>query len=108
MEFVPLLAMGALVGKFIDFLKYLRARDWNGASTILIAWAAGLGATFLVASTSFAAGVDIGAGKMLADLTAPDKAFFGMMASSIFGFAYDVKKSLDNTDSAKTPTLLPE
>lgn len=104
MTIAPLLLLGALIYKFIDFLKYVTNKDWNAAGTQAIAWLAGVAGVFLFASTTFARTNEIG-GMSFAALGVGDKVFIGLMATSIFSAAYDFKKSFDNNDSAKTPSL---
>jgi uncharacterized membrane protein len=103
--FVPVLVLGSLVGKFVDFLKYLSKRDWNGVVTQLIAWAAGVGGVLLMAQTQFADGVDIG-GTKLSALNTPSQILLGLMATSLLSVVYDVKKAVDSQDSAKMPKLI--
>lgn len=104
MEVWPTVMLGALVWKFVDFLKYLRAADWNGVGTQIVAWVAGVGAVFLVAQTEFAHGIDVG-GRALSVLPGWDLLVLGLMATSLLSAAYDVKKSIDNSDSAAVPPL---
>lgn len=105
MEFAPLVALGSLVFKFVDFLKFVRVGDWNAVGTQVIAWLAGILAVFLAAASTFAGKINVG-GTILTNFTVADKIFFGLMATSIFSVVYDFKKSFDSTDSAKTPPLL--
>lgn len=104
MTIAPLVLLGALIYKFIDFLKYVMAKDWNAAGTQAVAWIAGVGGMFLFVNTTFAESHEIG-GIVFARLSAGDTIFLGLMATSIFSAVYDIKKSIDNTDSAVTPSL---
>jgi hypothetical protein len=105
MEIVPTVALAALVWKFVDFLKYLFARDWNGVVTQIIAWAAGLGAVWLAAATRFGASISIG-DMSLAGLNGSEKVFIGLLVTSIASSVYDFKKARDNSDSATVPPLI--
>lgn len=104
-EFVPALALAALVIKGIDFLRYLKARDVNGAGTQLIVWAAGVGFLLLAAQTQFAATIPIG-DLNLAQLGVWDIVFAGLSLGSTASMVKDIGyKALDNQNTAKIPTL---
>ena len=105
MQFGALTALGTLVFTFVNFLKYLRARNGSAVLTQLIAWAAGIAGIVLVAHTQFA--TDIVFGKhTLASLDISSQLFLGLIATSILSTVNEVKKAIDNGDSAKTPNLL--
>ena len=106
MEFVPIVAMAALILKVIDFLRYTVAADINGAGTQLIVWVAGIATTFLVAHTEWADGVEVG-GVALAKLGFWSLVFVGLSTSSVAAAGKDLLKSLDNANSSKIPTLFP-
>lgn len=104
-EFVPALALAALVLKVINLFQYLKARDVNGVGTQLSVWVAGVGALLLVAQTQFAAEIPIGE-LTLAQLGVWDVIFAGLSLGSTASVVYDVGyKALDNHNSAKVPTL---
>lgn len=102
-EFVPLAAFALLVVGVINFLKYLKAKDWNGVFTNLISWVAGIFAVVLVAKSNFT--IDVG-GTDLADLNFASQVFVGMTVASTGSYFVDVKKALDDKDSAKVPPLI--
>ena len=106
MPFVPIAMMVALVFAFVDFLKGLTNKDWNSVTTQLIGWAAGVAGVFIAGSSMFASEIKIGSQSLNA-LDSPTKLFVGLMIASTAKVAFDVKKALDGTDSAATPTLLP-
>ncbi len=103
-EFVPALALAALVLKIIDFLRYIKARDVNGAGTQLIVWAAGVGALLLVAQTQFATEIPVG-DMNLSQLGVWDIVFAGLSLGSLASASKDVLKSIDNNNTSKIPTL---
>ncbi len=105
MEFAPLALLGALVYKFVDFLKFVRVKDWNSAGTQAVAWLAGILAITLFANSDFSSGIDFG-GQALGSLNFVSQVIVGLSATSLFSAFYDVKRALDNTDSAKTPALI--
>ena len=104
MEFIPLIAALALAVKIVDFVKYISNRDTNGIITQLAVWVSGVVVVFLLAATDFADGVEV-AGMTLDSLNVWSQVLLGLTLGSTGSFAYDFKKSLDNTDSAVMPTL---
>lgn len=106
MEFVPVLAMLALVAKLVDFLRYGKAKDWNGVLTQAIVWVAGIVVVFLVAQTPWAAAIPFGS-VALSKLGAWSLVFVGMSLSSVSSVGKDALKAVDNSNSAAIPTLLP-
>lgn len=104
MDFVPVVVLGALVFKFVDFLKLVHAKDWNATVTQLTVWASGVGAVVLVAQTDFASAVPIGE-FTLATLNGWSLIVAGLSTASTASVGYDVKRALDSADSAKMPPL---
>ncbi len=107
MEFAPLALLGALVYKFVDFLKFLRAKDVNAAGTQAVAWLAGILAITLFANSDFSEGINFG-GRSLGSLNFVSQVIIGLSATSLFSAFYDVKRAIDRSDSAKTPALITE
>lgn len=106
MEFVPIIVIGALLKKAVDFLKYLLAKDWNGVVTQLVVWLVGIGLTWLLSASDFANGVEIG-GLDLGNLNTASIVLVGLSLSSTASFlGQDLIKALDNTQSAATPNLV--
>lgn len=107
MEFVPVIAMGVLILKLIDFLRYLRAGDMNGVLTQLATWLAGVIVVLLVAQTSWADGIGVG-DQSLATLGFWSLVFYGLSVGSGASLVKDTQKAVDNTNSAAIPTLVPD
>ncbi|MEX5710274.1 hypothetical protein AB1484_18685 [Parafrankia sp. FMc6] len=105
MPFTPLIAVGALVFTFVNFLTYLRSRNWNGVLTQVIAWAAGVGGIMLAAHTQFAAQVTFG-GSNLGAMDTATQIFLGLIATSLLTTVNELKKAIDNSDSARKAPLL--
>lgn len=104
MEFIPIVQMAVLVMAVINFLKFVRTGDVNGALTQLSVWVAGVVVVLLVAQTDFATGIVIG------DLTLDlmnfwSLLFLGLTIASLATFGVEIRKALDNTDSAVKPHL---
>jgi hypothetical protein len=107
MDFVPIAALGFLVNKVTDFLKYVRNKDWNAALTQLEQWGGGVASVFVASAANLTRGVGVG-DLSLGDLNSASKVLLGMTIASVGSFAYDWKKASDNTDSAAAPALFPE
>lgn len=102
----PLLLLGTLVFTFVNFLRYLSARQWSAVVTQLIAWAAGVIGVFLFRMSDFASDVRIGE-RTLDQLDVWSALLLGLLATSLLSTLNELKKAVDNSDSAKVPSLLP-
>lgn len=99
MEFVASAALVAVIWKAIDFLKALRNAEWNTVVTQAIVWVGAIAILFLFRETSYAATISIG-GSNLGAQTGWDVAAVGLAFGSAASATFDIKKSIDNTDSA--------
>lgn len=106
LSIAALALLGTFISKFMDFLKFLRARDTNGITTQLITWVAGVVGVALFAHTDFAGGVKLGT-VVLEDAGWATQVFAGLMATSLLSKVYDFQKSFDNTQTSATPSLVP-
>jgi vacuolar-type H+-ATPase subunit I/STV1 len=106
MEFLPAVAMMALIVKFVDFLRYARAGDANGVFTQVFVWVAGIAGVLLAAQTDWAEEIMIG-DRSLAALGIWSLVFGGLTFGSAGSLIKDTLKSVDSSNSAKIPTLLP-
>lgn len=106
MEFVPSLAMAALILKLVDFARYARNRDLNGVFTQAVVWAAGIAVVGMVAQTAWANGF-VFSGVPLSKLGFWSQVFVGLSLASTTSLIKDTLKSVDNQNSSKIPTLLP-
>jgi len=106
MPFVPMVAMGSIVFCLINLLKNLTNKNWNPVVTQLIAWVAGVVVVMLFAQTDWAETLTFG-DRSLASLNGSSLFVIGLMASSILGVVNEVKKALDDHDSAVQPPLIP-
>lgn len=106
MEFVPALAMAALILKVVDFLRYLRAGDTNGVFTQLAAWVGAVLVVLLAAQTDWADGIGVG-DKSLGTVNFWSLIFVGLTIGSGASVIKDIGyKALDNANSAAIPTLV--
>lgn len=105
MDFAPLLAAIALIWKLVDFAKHVRVRDTDAVVAQVAVWAAGVGVMFLLRETDFAGGVEI-AGASLSALNWASVLLVGLSVGSTASAAYDIKRAIDNSDSAAQPSLV--
>lgn len=105
MEVVSLVTLAALVWKAVDFMKYVRAADWNGVVTQLTVWAVGIGAAFLLSASDFGSMQLIG-NIAMSDMNESSLVLIGLQVGSAGSALVDFKKARDGGDSAKTPELL--
>jgi hypothetical protein len=106
MSLTPFVAVGTLVFTVVNFLTYLRSRNWNGALTQLIAWVAGVVGIVIAAHSQYASQVTFGTQK-LSSANGWTQIFLGLIATSLLSTFNELKKAIDNTDSAKKAPLLP-
>ena len=104
MDFVPTLAMAALIFKIVDLLRYANNRDFNGVFTQLITWFAGIVVAFLVAKTAWAASISV-AGLPLSKLGTWSIVFAGASIGSGASVFNDARKAVDASQTAALPTL---
>lgn len=97
MEFVPLLAIGALTKKIVDLIKAVRTGDVNGAVTMIVVALAGIVSVWVAAQTAWASSISLG-GEALGSLSFLSLVFVGVNVAS-FGalFGYDIPNQLDRS-----------
>lgn len=105
MEPFTLAALAALVVKIVSVVKSL-GKDRNAVVTQALTWAVGVAVAFLAAHADLTSALVV-ADRQLGSLDAGSLVLVGLSLSSLGSFAYDVKKSVDGTDSAAEPRLLP-
>lgn len=104
---VSLAALAALVYTFVNFVRVAKARDVNGVVTMLLVWAAGIGALFLFAETNLAHDLVLGNVNLDA-MSAWDKVLIGLIPGSFGIVGHDLLGSIDSTRSTAKPPLLGE
>lgn len=105
-EFVPLVALGLVVYAFVNLVKQLRARNWNAVLTLVSAWVIGFVAVWLFAETRWGDTIVVG-DVALGALNVGELVIVGLVVMAAGSFGYDFKAAVDNTDTAKTPPLVP-
>jgi hypothetical protein len=106
MSLTPLVAVGTLVFTVVNFLTYLRSRNWNGVLTQLIAWVAGVVGIVIAAHSQYGSQITFGTQK-LSSTNGWTQVFLGLIATSLLSTFNELKKAIDNKDSAKKAPLLP-
>lgn len=106
MEFVPVLAMLALIKKVIDLFKYVTNRDVNGVVTTLSSFVAGVVVVLLFAQSNFAEGIAIGDAS-LATLNFAALVILGLSIASGAGLANDWLSAKRPSDDPARLKLLP-
>lgn len=106
MDFAPLLAAIALIWKIVDTVKYLRAGNRDAVFTQLGVWFAGVGVVLLLAATDFANGIEVAEFSM-DKLNIASLILLGLTIGSSASVAVDLKKAIDNSDSAAVPASKP-
>jgi hypothetical protein len=109
------LVLGALILKGTDLVKYLlkgvfntgggRQEGWNGVLTLMFTSGIGVLIVLLFKHTTWAGEITIGS-KKLSQLSTMSWVVFGLVAASFGSTLYDLKKAIDNTDTASTPRIL--
>lgn len=108
-EFVPVLALLALVYAVINFLKEVTNKQVNAVVTQLITWVAGVVGVWLFSESDFGSAIAVGeTGYTLSNINFSSLILVGLTIGSLAMVAYDLKKAIDRTDSAVAPKLLPD
>ena len=82
-----------------------RNQAMSGVVTQLLVWVTGVFAVYLLDWVGFVGAFKVG-NKDLIQLPTGQKVIIGLMAASTLSVVNELKKALDNNDSARTPPLL--
>jgi hypothetical protein len=104
METVAVLGLPALAWRFTTLVKQVTAQDYKAALTQVVTMVAAIAAVLLYAHSSFGTSLDIG-GVALATLDGAAQVIVGLSIAGVAGVAFDVKKSIDKSDTAVEPKL---
>lgn len=104
-DWIPLVALIGLVTSVINFVKYIRNGDTNGWVTQAAVWLAGVIGIVLFSHTTYADSVSFG-GHSLDTVNIWTQVFIGLTLGGVAAFAVDIKKALDNNDTAAKPPLV--
>lgn len=106
MDVITLAALAALAIKIVSVIKAV-GKDNNLVVTQVLTWVVGIGVLFLAAEAELTEHLHLFAGAAeLGKLDPPSLILAGLQLSSLGSFAYDVRKAIDNGDTAREPRLL--
>jgi hypothetical protein len=86
-----------------------KKQSTSAIATQLLAWATGVFAVYVLDWVGFRSAFSLGTGtgaKDIVTLATMQKVVIGLMAASTLSTVNEVKKALDNTDSARAPALM--
>lgn len=100
------LLFAALVA-IIDFIRYVKAADANGAVTIFLAWLGGFALLAVAAQAQVTKGIVLVVDQPpLGDLDIWSIVLLGFVVGSLAPAGIKLYKAFDNTDSSGTPPLV--
>lgn len=107
METIAILAgLAFAVNKTVSVIKAL-GKDTNLVLTQVVVWLVGTAAIFLAGQADITDGLIIpGLDDALGSLDVASVILAGWVLGSSGSFAFDLKKAIDNNDSAEEPALL--
>lgn len=106
--FTSVLALGSVIYMAVNFVKYLRAGDWNGVLTLLLAMVVGSLVVWLASAADVSEHLKIiSDGPEIGDYDAGSIIFAGIALASTFSLVADLRSAFDNTDTANKPPLVP-
>jgi hypothetical protein len=103
-DLTQLVALGTVAYTVVNFIRYALATDWPSVFSQLLAWAAGVVMTFIVAHTDLAAAFAFGS-KNLSQIGGGSQFLTGLAAASSISIVYQFTKAVDTTQSAAVPSL---
>lgn len=108
MEVIAVLAGIALaVNKTVSVVKAIANGNKNDAVTQILVWLIGVGAVILAAHASLTSDMLLpGLGRSLGSVDTASHVLLGWILGGSGSFAFDLKKAIDNGDSAAEPPLL--
>ena len=106
MEAISLIALVTLMKKIVDTFKFVTNRNINALVTQIVTWATGVFVLWLAANADITENVEV-FGVTFGALETGSIVLGGMIFSSAASVVYDYQASRDNSDTAKTPPLLP-
>lgn len=107
LEFAPLVVAAAMVYSLVSTAKQMMSGAVRDAATFVVSFGISVGVAFLLRASDFAVGVDIGT-TTLASLNGASTILFGFALASLSKVGYEMKKAVDNSDSAKEPKMFTE
>ncbi len=99
-----LVALGTVAYTVVNFIRYALVTNWSSVFSQILAWAAGVTMTFVVAHTDLAPAFTFGS-KNLGQISGGSQFLVGLAAASSIGIVYQFTKAIDSTQSAAVPSL---
>jgi hypothetical protein len=103
-DLTQLIALGTVAYTVVNFIRYALATNWSSVFSQVLAWAAGVAMTFLVAHTDLASAFTFGS-KNLGQISGESQFLVGLAAASSISIVYQFTKAVDTTQSAAVPAL---
>lgn len=108
MEQALILTSIAFLGnKIIELVKWLRAKDWNAAITLISIHVTGAVVMLFAAAAKVTETLVVpGTSAPIGQLDNASVIFLGLVMTSLTSKLYDLQKAVDTSDSAKQPPLI--
>ena len=103
-DLAQLVALGTVAYTGVNLIRYGLATDWPSVFSQILAWAAGVAMTFVVAHTDLASAFTFGS-KNLGQISGGSQFLVGLAAASSISIVYQFTKAVDTKQSAAVPTL---
>ena len=103
-DLAQLVALGTVAYTVVNFIRYALVTNWSSVFSQILAWAAGVTMTFVVAHTDLASAFTFGS-KNLGQISGGSQFLVGLAAASSIGIVYQFTKAIDSTQSAAVPSL---
>lgn len=106
--FTSVAALGATIYTAVNLLRYIKARDWNGVVTLVLACFVGIGVVWLAAQANITENLLlVEDGQPLGLLDGWSLVLAGVALASLSSAFTDIRKAFDNSTTAEKPQLLP-
>src|SRR5215831_13800208 len=103
-DLTQLVALGAVVYTSVNFVRCALVTDRSSVVSQLLAWAAGVSMTFVVAHSDLAPAFTFGS-KNLGQISGESQFLVGLAAASSISIVYQFTKAIDTKQSAAVPTM---
>jgi hypothetical protein len=103
-DLAQLVALGTVAYTLVNVIRYTLVTNWSSVFSQILAWAAGVVMTFIVAHTDLAPAFTFGS-KNLSQISGGSQFLVGLAAASSISIVYQFTKAVDTTQSAAVPTL---
>jgi hypothetical protein len=98
--------MAATVLAFVNMLRYLRGRDWNGVLTQASVWGSGVAGVALFAQTEWGDVISLGGALPISQLGWASLVVVGLQAGSAATVVNEFRGAVDRTTTTAKPRLL--